>query len=66
VKNLWITWYFYRSAVLYAEELSGEANTVALTVINTALREFTLFNVFPYPTLVCVAVCFNRKLPDNN
>lgn len=61
VKSLWITWYFYRSAVLYEEELSDEVNIVALTVVNTSLREFMLFNVFPYPTLLHVVGCLNRK-----
>lgn len=41
--------------------LSDEVNTVALTVINTVLREFTHFNGSPMPTLVRVLGFFNRK-----
>lgn len=47
--------------MLYTEELSDEVNTVALTVINTVLRDFMLFNVFPYRTLLHIVVCFNGK-----
>lgn len=41
--------------------LSDEVNAVALTVINTVLREFTHFNGFPIPTLLRVLGFFNRK-----
>lgn len=47
--------------MLHAAELSGEANTIALTAINTVVGEFTLFHVLPYPTVLPVVVSFNSK-----
>lgn len=56
-----MTWCFYRSAVLHAVELSGEVNAVALMAINTVVKEFTLFRVLPYPTVLHVVVSLTGR-----